>query len=119
MGNSNEVVAKYVSEEEYNELLRREKHRKKKQAELLFKQKLYPIIQSREKQINHLYYYYKNIEGHRGEEWDCNEYELNYLYKFKWYDTYELVRDTGYLGRIYRIAMINYIYKWYDNYKKI
>ena len=106
MGNTNELVAEYVSEEERQKIFLNQ-----------FKQKLYPIIQSREKQINYLYYYYKNIEGHRGEEWYCNEYELNYLYKFKWYDTYELVRDTGYLGRIYRIAMCNYIYKWYSNSK--
>ena len=30
MGNTNEIVATYVSEEEFNELLRREKHKKKK-----------------------------------------------------------------------------------------
>ena len=106
MGNTNEVVAEFITEEKRQELFLNE-----------FKQKFYPIIESRWRQIEHLYYYYKNIEEYRGEECYCNEYEWNYLYKFKWYDTYELVRDTGELGRAYRVGMINYIYKWYSNSK--
>ena len=61
--------------------------------------------------------YYKNIEEYRSEVGFCNKYQLNYLYKFQYYDTYELVRDTRYIGKYYKIAMTNYIYKWYSNSK--
>jgi len=40
MGNTNEIVASYVSEEEYNELLRREKHRKKKTSRIIIQTKI-------------------------------------------------------------------------------
>lgn len=64
-----------------------------------------------------LCYYYKNIEEHRSEVGFCKKYQLNYLNKFQYYDTYELVKDTRYIGGYYKIAMTNYIYKWYSNSK--
>ena len=106
MGNTNQIVAEFVTDEKRQQIFLNQ-----------FKQKLYPIIESRWRQWDHLYYYYKNIGEHRSEVGFCNKYQSNYLYRFKWYDTYELVRDTGELGKIYRVGMINYIYKWYSNSK--
>tara|TARA_R110002020_G_scaffold216842_1_gene424657 strand:+ start:1860 stop:2165 length:306 start_codon:yes stop_codon:yes gene_type:complete len=100
MGNTNEIVATYVSEEEFNELLRREKHKKKKEAELLFRDKMLKIYQiSNSKDILLMFYY--------GEKW-------RFLNEFK----YELVcGEIQFLTKVYNIAMINYIYKWYSNSK--
>ena len=113
MGNSNEIVAQYISEEEFNELLRREKHKKLKEAQILFRDKMKKIYQN-----NDLYYYYKNIKMYRNENSELqSHHKLNDLNKFLNYDTYELVRDTTYLGKSYRVAMCNYIYKWYSNSK--
>lgn len=106
MGNTNEVVAEFVTDEKRQEIFLNE-----------FKQKFYPIIISRWRQVEHLYYYYKNIEEYDSQVGVCNKYQYNYLYRFKWYDTYELVNDTYELGKMYRVAMINYIYKWYSNSK--
>jgi len=107
MGNTNEVVAEFVTDEKRQQIFLNQ-----------FKKKLYIIGSSREKQINDLYYYYKNIENYRSE-YGIREDTLNYLYKFSNYDTCDLAYkyDGWYLNRAYRIAMINYIYKWYSNSK--
>jgi len=110
MGNTNEVVAEFITEEEFNELLRREKHKKLKEAQILFRDKMKKIYHN-----NDLSYYYSNIKIYRNENSELQS--LNDLNKFLNYDTYELVRDTTYLGKSYRVAMCNYIYKWYSNSK--
>jgi len=107
MGNSNEVVAKYVTEEERQKIFL-----------CALDKKIYIIGNSREKQIDMLYEYYKNIENYRSE-YGIREDNLNYLYKFLNYNTCDLAYkyDGWYLNRAYRVAMINYIYKWYSNSK--
>ena len=65
-----------------------------------------------------LEYYYRNIEIYRNENSELqSHHKLNDLNKFLNYDTYELARDTTYIGKTYKIAIINYIYKWYSNSK--
>ena len=105
MGNSIEV-GRYVTEEERQEIYRNR-----------IKNVFSKIDWNFWKKNTLLYYYYKNLEEHRNEVCYCNKYQLNYLYKFQYYDTYELVRDTRYIGIYYKIAMTNYIYKWYSNSK--
>jgi len=101
--NSNELDGRYVSEEEFNELLRREKHKKKKEAEILFKHKMKKIRHNSKCKDNLLMIYYGETQ--------------RFLNQFLNYDTYELVRDTNYLGKSYKMVICNYIYKWYSNSK--
>lgn len=107
MGNTKgKIVASYVSEEEFNELVRREKHRKKKEAEFLFRDKMLKIYQISNSKDNLLMFYY-------GSKW-------RFLNEFLDYYKYELVcGEIQFLTKVYNIAMCNYIRKWYDNYKKI
>tara|TARA_R110000796_G_scaffold69894_2_gene159096 strand:+ start:215 stop:538 length:324 start_codon:yes stop_codon:yes gene_type:complete len=107
MGNSNEIVAKYITEEE-----------RKQMFYDLVGEKLYRIGDKRSRKKVLLEYYYKNIEIYRNENSELqSHHKLNDLNKFLNYDTYELVRDTTYIGKTYKIAIINYIYKWYSNSK--
>ena len=107
MGNSNEIVAKYITEEE-----------RKQMFYDLVKYKFEKICDNRRRVQRNLYYYYKNIKIYRNENSELqSHHKLNDLNKFLNYDTYELVRDTGYLGKSYKISIINYIYKWYSNSK--
>tara|TARA_R110000824_G_scaffold154614_1_gene326808 strand:+ start:1519 stop:1839 length:321 start_codon:yes stop_codon:yes gene_type:complete len=105
MGNSNEVVANYVSEEEYNEILRREKHQKLQKANILFRDKMQKIYFISNSKDNLLMFYY-------GEKW-------RFLNEFLDYYKYELVcrLEVGFLTKVYKVAMINYLYKWYSNSK--
>ena len=106
MGNNNEIVASYISEEEFNELLRREKHKKKKEAELLFRDKMLKIYQiSRSEDLLLMFYY--------GEKWRfLNEFIDYYIHRL-------VCGEIEFITKVYNIAMCNYIRKWYDNYKKI
>lgn len=110
MGN-NQVVGEYVSEEELQEI---------EQKDFLntVKYKFNKVSFTIRKEEDYLRGYYYNIKKHIGECINIKSYtKLNILNRFLDYDTYELVRDTGFKGRAYRIAMINYIYKWYSNMK--
>jgi 6-pyruvoyl-tetrahydropterin synthase len=92
MGNSNEIVAKNITEEEIKEMFLDS-----------LKEKLDNIYWTSNKNKNNLEYYYERI------------YNFNYLNKFLEYNTYNNANDNGYRGRLYRVAMANYIYKWYSN----
>lgn len=107
MGNTNEVVAEFVTEEKRQEIFLNE-----------VKKKFLKIDWSFSEKNDDLYYYYKNIEKYRSE-YGIREDRLNYLYKFLNYNTCDLAYkfDGWYLNTAYRVAMTNYIYKWYSNSK--
>ena len=107
MGNTNEVVAEYVSEE------------KKQQMFLeLFKHKIHKIYYRRYIDYQDLEEYYKNIIKYEGLNSNSHFYDLNYLNMFMKYDTYDLAKDkVWYVCKTYKTAMINYLNKWYSNSK--
>ena len=107
MGNSNEVVAEYVSEEKEQEMFRE-----------LFKEKIHRIYYRRLIDYRELEEYYKNIIRYRGLNSNSHYYYLCYLNIFMKYDTYDLAKeDFWYVCKAYKSAMINYLYKWYSNSK--
>ena len=104
MGNTNTVVAEFVTEEMRESIFLG-----------ILVEKMMSIDRSIYRKTEDLYYYYKNLENYRSNKL----HTLNYLYKFLNYNTCDLAYkyDGWYLNRAYRVAMINYIYKWYSNSK--
>ena len=102
--NSNELDGEYVSEEEFNELLRREKHKKKKEAHILFKHKMKKIYHNSKCKDNLLMIYYGETRRFLNEFLDYNIFEL-------------VCGNMQFLNKMYNLAMCNYIRKWYSNSK--
>lgn len=107
MGNSNEVVAEFITEEKRQEMFRE-----------LFEEKISRIYYRRLIDYQELQEYYKNIIKYQGLNSNSHFYDLCYLNMFIKYDTYDLsIKSSWYVCKAYKSAMINYLYKWYSNSK--
>lgn len=104
MGNTNGVVAEFITEKKRQEIFLE-----------LFEEKISRIYYRRLIDYQDLWEYYKNIDRHKGLN---SNYDLNYLNMFMKYHTNDLANDKfWYVSKAYNTAMINYIYKWYSNSK--